>query len=78
MRITLSILKADIGSIGGHVMPCKLNATVSYFDGPPVVTEVADVFDHPYWDDVRIQITAGMIPGKRMTPRLKPLGRRIV
>jgi len=56
------------GSHIGPLMPCPLNATVSYFDGPPVVTgaafsvkegrlsEPADVFDHPYWDAIRAQI----------------------
>jgi fructose 1,6-bisphosphate aldolase/phosphatase len=56
------------GSHVGPLMPCKLNSTISYFDGPPVVTgaafcikdgkltEPADVFDHPYWDHVRMQI----------------------
>jgi len=56
------------GSHIGPMMPCKLNATISFFDGPPVVTgaafcikdgkltEPADVFDHPYWDQVRMQI----------------------
>lgn len=56
------------GSHIGPLMPCKLNSTISYFDGPPVVTgaafcikdgkltEPADVFDHPYWDHVRMQI----------------------
>ena len=57
------------GSHTGPLMPCKLNATISYFDGPPVVTgaafctregkltEPADVFDHPYWDHVRDKIS---------------------
>jgi len=56
------------GSHIGPLMPCKLNSTISFFDGPPVVTgaafcvregkftEPADVFDHPYWDHVRDQI----------------------
>jgi fructose 1,6-bisphosphate aldolase/phosphatase len=56
------------GSHIGPLMPCKLNCSVSFFDGPPVVTgaafcikdgkltEAADVFDHPYWDRVRMQI----------------------
>ena len=53
------------GSHNGPMMPCKLNTTISYFDGPVVVTcaafsvhngkltEPADLFDHPYWDWVR-------------------------
>ena len=57
------------GSHNGPLMPCKLNCTISYFDGPPVVTgaafcvregkftEPADVFDHPYWDYVRNRIS---------------------
>ncbi len=57
------------GSHNGPLMPCKLNCTISYFDGPPVVTgaafcvkegkltEPADVFDHPYWDHVRNRIS---------------------
>ncbi|MFQ5721392.1 MAG: fructose-1,6-bisphosphate aldolase/phosphatase [Candidatus Aminicenantales bacterium] len=57
------------GSHNGPLMPCKLNTTISFFDGPPVVTgaafcvkdgkltEPADVFDHPYWDYVRTKIS---------------------
>jgi fructose 1,6-bisphosphate aldolase/phosphatase len=57
------------GSHNGPLMPCKLKSTISYFDGPPVVTgaafcikdgkltEPADVFDHPYWDQVRMKIS---------------------
>ncbi|HEK84768.1 MAG: fructose-1,6-bisphosphate aldolase/phosphatase [Candidatus Saccharicenans sp.] len=56
------------GSHIGPLMPCRLNSTISYFDGPPIVTgaafsmkggklsEPVDVFDHPYWDAVRFQI----------------------
>ena len=48
-------------------MPVKLNSSISYFDGPPVVsaaglcvhngkfTEAVDLFDHPFWDRVREQ-----------------------
>jgi len=58
------------GSHIGPLMPCKLNTTISYFDGPPVVTgaafsvkdgnltEPADVFDHPFWDTVRGEVAA--------------------
>ena len=57
------------GSHNGPLMPCKLNSTVSYFDGPPVVTgaafcvhegkltEAADVFDHPFWEHVRGKVS---------------------
>jgi len=53
------------GSHHGPLMPCKLFSTISYFDGPPIVTgaamcvhngkftEFVDVFDHPMWDEVR-------------------------
>lgn len=53
------------GSHHGPLMPVKLNSSISYFDGPPVIsgaafcvhegvlTEPADVFDHPFWDEIR-------------------------
>jgi fructose 1,6-bisphosphate aldolase/phosphatase len=53
------------GSHNGPLMPVKVNSTVSFFDGPPVVscaafcvhegkfTEPVDAFDHPFWDWVR-------------------------
>lgn len=53
------------GSHTGPLMPMKLNSTISYFDGPPIVsaaafcvkngifTEMVDLFDHPLWDLVR-------------------------
>jgi fructose 1,6-bisphosphate aldolase/phosphatase len=53
------------GSHNMPIMPVKLNTTISYFDGPPVVscatfcirdgklTEPLDAFDHPFWDRVR-------------------------
>jgi len=56
------------GSHNGPLMPCKQNCTISYFDGPPVVTcaafcvhdgkltEPADTFEHPFWDTVRNKI----------------------
>lgn len=57
------------GSHIGPLMPVKMNSSVSYFDGPPIVcclgfcvhfgklTEPADAFDHPYWDWVRNRIS---------------------
>ena len=65
------------GSHTGPLMPCKLNTTISYFDGPPVVTgaafcvregkltEPADVFDHPFWDHVRANISEKAIDIRR-------------
>ena len=56
------------GSHNGPLMPMKLGGTISFFDGPPIVTcaafcvhegiltEPADAFDHPYWDYVRDQV----------------------
>jgi fructose 1,6-bisphosphate aldolase/phosphatase len=56
------------GSHNGPLMPVRQNETISYFDGPPVVscaafcvhegrlTEAADVFDHPFWDHVRDKV----------------------
>lgn len=53
------------GSHTGPLMPMPHFATVSYFDGPPIVscyafcvhngklTEPADPFNHPFWDYVR-------------------------
>ncbi len=53
------------GSHNGPLMPVRLNSSVSFFDGPPVVscaafcvhngkfTEPVDAFDHPFWDWVR-------------------------
>jgi len=57
------------GSHIGPLMPVKNNSPVSYFDGPPLVschalcvhngkfTEVADAFDHPFWDYIREKVS---------------------
>lgn len=57
------------GSHTGPLMPVLQNGTISYFDGPPVVscaafcvhegklTEPADAFDHPFWDHVRDKVS---------------------
>ncbi len=57
------------GSHTAPLMPVKLNSTISYFDGPPVVscaafcvhngklTEPVDAFDHPFWDYVRHKVS---------------------
>jgi fructose 1,6-bisphosphate aldolase/phosphatase len=57
------------GSHTGPLMPVKQNSSISYFDGPPVVsclafcvhngkfTEPADAFDHPYWDHIREKVS---------------------
>lgn len=53
------------GSHVGPLMPVRARSSVSFFDGPPIVsclafsisggklTEPIDAFDHPYWDWVR-------------------------
>jgi fructose 1,6-bisphosphate aldolase/phosphatase len=58
------------GSHHGPLMPVKLNSTISFFDGPAVVsgaafcvhegkfTEPVDVFDHPFWEWVRNNVSA--------------------
>ncbi len=57
------------GSHNGPLMPVKLNSTVSFFDGPAIVscaafcvhngkfTEPVDAFDHPFWDWVRNNVS---------------------
>ena len=58
MKITLSVIKADIGSIGGHITPSQalLNEVKSFVkeNGKNLII---DVFDHPYWDYVRDQVS---------------------
>ena len=53
------------GSHTGPLMPVKKNSSISFFDGPPIVgglgfcvqngvlTEAVDLFDHPFWDNIR-------------------------
>jgi len=57
------------GSHVGPLMPAKMGCSISYFDGPPVVsaagfcvhngklTEPVDCFDHPYWDYIRDKVS---------------------
>jgi fructose 1,6-bisphosphate aldolase/phosphatase len=57
------------GSHTGPLMPVKTNSTISWFDGPPIVsatafcvhrgklTEPADAFDHPFWDYIRDKVS---------------------
>ncbi len=57
------------GSHNGPLMPVKLNSAISFFDGPPSVTcagfcvhegkltEAVDLFDHPFWDWVRNNVS---------------------
>lgn len=57
------------GSHSGPLMPVENNSTISWFDGPPIVsctafcvhkmklTEPADPFDHPFWDYIRDKVS---------------------
>jgi len=65
------------GSHTGPLMPVKMNSSISFFDGPPVVsclafcvrngklTEPADTFDQPLWDYVRTQVSQEAIELRR-------------
>lgn len=56
------------GSHVGPLMPVKMNSTISFFDGPPVISSLAfsvkngkltgpaDCFDHPFWDRIRFEV----------------------
>ncbi len=60
MKITLSVIKADIGSIGGHIKPSqKLKETVSgHIDGHGVKTkEIIDYRVSSTGDDIAILMT---------------------
>jgi fructose 1,6-bisphosphate aldolase/phosphatase len=58
-------------------MPVIQNSTISFFDGPPVVscaaycvhegrlTNPVDAFDHPFWDYVRQEISRKAIEIRR-------------
>ncbi|MFQ5817158.1 MAG: fructose-1,6-bisphosphate aldolase/phosphatase [Terriglobia bacterium] len=65
---------------GSHqmpLMPVPLNSTISYFDGPPVIscagfciqggklTEAVDAFAHPFWNHVRDQVAQKSIEMRR-------------
>ena len=77
---------------GSHqmpLMPVKQNATISYFDGPPVVScaaysvhegrlsECIDAFDHPLWDEVRRRVADKALEMRRQGfsgPAMLPMG----
>jgi len=64
-RLTPYVAGFMRGSHTGPLMPVKLNSTISFFDGPPIVsgagfcvhngklTEAVDLFDQPFWDEIR-------------------------
>ncbi|MEW5773871.1 MAG: fructose-1,6-bisphosphate aldolase/phosphatase [Thermodesulfobacteriota bacterium] len=57
------------GSHTGPLMPVRQSSSISFFDGPPIVscaaycvhkgrlTESVDAFNHPYWDHVRDRVS---------------------
>jgi fructose 1,6-bisphosphate aldolase/phosphatase len=65
------------GSHNQPLMPVALNTPTSYFDGPPLVscaafcvhntklTEPADAFAHPFWDEVRNRVAYKAIDMRR-------------
>ncbi len=68
------------GMRGSHqmpLMPVAINTPTSYFDGPPLVscaafcvherklTEPADAFAHPFWNEVRAQVSRKAIEMRR-------------
>jgi fructose 1,6-bisphosphate aldolase/phosphatase len=68
------------GMRGSHnmpIMPVRQNSTISYFDGPPVVSCAAfslhggkltgpvDAFDHPFWDRVRAHVSDKAVEMRR-------------
>ncbi|MCL4557597.1 MAG: fructose-1,6-bisphosphatase [Deltaproteobacteria bacterium] len=77
------------GSHNGPLMPVKINSTISYFDGPPIVschafsihngklTEPVDAFDHPFWDHVRDRVSEKAIEIRKQGfsgPAMLPYG----
>lgn len=56
------------GSHIGPLMPVKMNSTISFFDGPPIISCLAfsmkngkfagpvDCFDHPFWEKVQKEV----------------------
>jgi fructose 1,6-bisphosphate aldolase/phosphatase len=68
------------GMRGSHqmpLMPVALNTGTSYFDGPPLIscaafcvhntklTEPSDTFVHPFWDEIRAQVTRKAVDMRR-------------
>lgn len=65
------------GSHNGPLMPAKMNSSVSFFDGPPMVscasycvhegrlTTPKDAFDHPFWDHIRDQVSRKAVDIRR-------------
>lgn len=87
-HLTPYVAGAMRGSHQMPLMPVKQSSTISYFDGPPIVTcaafcvhegkltEPADVFDHPFWDHVRNQCSekaAGMRHQGFFGPAMLPM-----
>lgn len=54
-KITPSVIKADVGSIGRHIAPSKMLQTVKSLD----------CFDHPFWNSVRGNAAAKSVHMRR-------------
>ncbi len=71
MKITLSVIKADIGSIGGHVAPSrKLQNTVEAFVRDRGAQLLRDCFVSHTGDDIAILMAHGRGPGNREIHKL--------
>ena len=71
MKLTLSVMKADIGSIGGHIAPSKkLLETVRATIGPQVGALVTDYAISHTGDDIAILMTHGRGVGNADIHRL--------
>lgn len=77
------------GSHNQPLMPVGLNSPTSYFDGPPLVscaafcvhngilTEAADAFAHPFWNEIRNQVARKAVDMRRQGffgPAMLPMG----
>lgn len=82
------ILGDNRGSHHVAVMPVKQNSTISYFDGPTIMTaagycvhegkftESVDLFDHPFWDTIRNKAAEKTIEMRRQAffnPAMGPM-----
>lgn len=82
------ILGDNRGSHHVAVMPVKQNSTISYFDGPTIMTaagicvregkftEIVDLFDHPFWDFVRMRAAEKTLEMRRQgffNPAMGPM-----
>ncbi len=82
------ILGDNRGSHHVAVMPVKQGSTISYFDGPTIMTaagicvhegkmtEIVDLFDHPFWDLIRTKASEKTLEMRRQgffNPAMGPM-----